>query len=168
MNYEDEQHLQSDDEDNLDQEVYTYEENEDDEAKFTYIQSHKQYSCNFCGKMFPKLKYVRSHIKVHENIMCPYCGSSDFKDLKSHMKKCELYEGAITKEIGPYYKLCLSCDKFFLDNLYKGHLKKFHKNASDTEIRPKVIEYDDHAVKGPSNVCDYCDMTGEFSVITFS
>lgn len=165
MKYEEEQHLESEGEE-LEQdqeEMYVYEENDDeDDVKYTYIQSHRQYSCNFCGKMFNKLKYIRSHIRVHENIMCPYCGSSDFKDLKAHMKKCMLYEGAITKEIGPYYKLCLSCDKFFLDNLYPDHLKKVHKNASDNEIRPKVIEYDDHAVKGLASICDLCGMNGEF------
>lgn len=141
--------------------MYFYEDMEGNDAKFQYIQSCKQYSCNFCGKLFSKLKYVRSHVKIHEDIMCPYCGSSDFKDLKSHMKKCELYEGAITKEIGPYYKLCLSCDKFFPDNQYHDHVKNFHKNVTDNDIRPKVIEYDDHAVKGPSNVCEYCGLTGE-------
>lgn len=144
-------------------EMYVYDdENTEVEEKWSYVESHKQYSCNFCGKLFPLLKYVKSHLKVHENIMCPYCGSSDFKDLKSHMKKCELYEGAITKEIGPHYKLCLICDKFFLDSLFGDHMKKFHKNASDIELRPKVIEYDDHAVKGHKGACDFCGLSGEF------
>ena len=110
------------------------------------------YKCNFCAKVFPKLKHLNFHKKTHlrssdRKYKCLECGQGFNTpcQLKIHERKHSGDRPYICKECGNSFKqsghlkthlqmhmgdlrfTCKHCDKKFITNSQlKVHLKKFH------------------------------------------
>lgn len=132
------------------------------------VDTEEHYACSICDQSFEKISHVLEHIKIHSEEVpsCPFCGISDFEDLNLHLETCEMKESSKMSsdletvahyDIGPYYKLCFTCDKFFLHSFFKDHLRDAHNSL--VEKKPKLIEFEDDATK-MRGACGDCGETG--------
>ncbi|XP_072019096.1 uncharacterized protein [Amphiura filiformis] len=89
--------------------------------------THTKPLCTYCGKTFPRMYYLKRHLKVHTGdkpYLCPSCGkrfSTGF-GLKSHMKTHD----------GKKEYLCNLCGKGFVHPYsLSSHMKHNHKDEKD-------------------------------------